>query len=230
MEGIVTSSTYFCVTLTLVAFGIGSLCNKKLKLGILNPILIGAALVVLTLRWLDIPNETYQAGCTVLNYLLTPATICLSISFYEQLGRLKHHLLSVSFGVLAGTVCSLGSVFLLAQAFSMDKTMLYSLLPKSITTAMGAPLSAEIGGITAITTAVIIVTGILGNIIGPGLCKLLRLRNPIAQGVAFGTASHVVGTTKAMELSELAGAVSSLSLTLAGLLTTLLMSFIVQPI
>ena len=230
MYGILTSSTYFCVTLTLVAFGIGSLCNKKLKLGILNPILIGAALVVLTLRWLDIPNETYQAGCTVLNYLLTPATLCLAISFYEQLGRLKHHLLAVSFGVLAGTICSLGSVYLMAQAFSLDRVMLYTLLPKSITTAMGAPLSAEIGGVAAITTAVIAVTGILGNIIGPGLCKLLRLRNPIAQGVAFGTASHVMGTSKAIEMSDLAGAVSSLSLTLAGLLTTVLMSFMVQPI
>lgn len=230
MHELLTSSTYFCVTLTLVAFGIGSLCGKKLKIGIFNPILIAAALVILTLRWLNIPNETYQAGCTVLTFLLTPATLCLAISFYEQLGKLKHHLPAISLGVLTGTVCSLGSVFLLAEAFSLDRTLLYSLLPKSITTAIGAALSEEIGGIAAITTAVIILTGILGNIIGPGLCRLLRLRDPIAQGVAFGTASHVVGTTKAMEMSELAGAVSSLSLTLAGLLTAVLMSFIIQPL
>lgn len=228
MHELLTSSTYFNVTLTLVAFGIGSLCSKKLKLSFLNPIVVASVLVILTLRLLNIPNETYQAGCTVLNFLLTPATLCLAISFYEQLGKLKHHLLAISLGVLAGTVCSLGSVYLLAKAFSLDETMLYSLLPKSITTAIGAALSEEIGGIAAITTAVIILTGILGNIIGPGLCKLLRLRHPIAQGVAFGTASHVVGTTKAMEMSELAGAVSSLSLTIAGLLTAVLMSFLVQ--
>lgn len=227
MQDLLTSSAYFSVTLTLVAFGIGSLCGKKLKLGIFNPIIIGAVLVVLALRWLDIPNEVYQAGCGILNYLLTPATLCLAISFYEQLARLKRHLPAVCAGVLAGTVCSLGAVFLLAKMFSLDQELLYSLLPKSITTAIGAALSEEIGGIAAITTAVIILTGVLGNIIGPVLCRLLRIRDPIAQGVAFGTASHVVGTTKAFELSELAGAVSSLSLTLAGLLTTVLMSFLI---
>ena len=221
-------STYFCVSLTLVAFGIGSIVNKKLKLGILNPILIGAALVILVLQWLKIPNETYQAGCKILNELLTPATVCLAISFYEQFRRLKSHLGAVCAGVLAGTVASLGSVILLAKLFDLEKALLYSLLPKSITTAIGAALSQEIGGVAAITTAVIIVTGILGSIFGPGLCKLLRIREPIAQGVAFGTASHVMGTTKAMELGELTGAVSSLSLTVAGLMTVVLMSFITQ--
>ena len=225
-----SGSTYFAVTLALVVYAFTDALQKRVKSPLLNPLVVSSAVVIIVLLVLDIPNEDFQAGCPVLNYLLTPATICLSISFYEKFQALKHYLPAVIAGVLAGIVCSLGSVYILCSLCGLDRVITLSLLPKSITTAMGAPLSAEIGGVAAITTAVIAVTGILGNIIGPGLCKLLRLRNPIAQGVAFGTASHVMGTSKAIEMSDLAGAVSSLSLTLAGLLTTVLMSFMVQPI
>ena len=183
-------------------------------------------MIVLTL--LDIPNSVYQAGCHVLSYLLTPATICLAISFYEQFQKLKSHLPAVCLGVVAGTVCSIGSIWLLCRLFALDTALAKSLLPKSITTAIGVVLSQEIGGIAAVTTAAIAITGIFGNIIGPSLCKLLRIRNPIAQGVAFGTSSHVIGTSRAAQLDPLTGAVSSLSLTIAGIVTTVLLSFLTQ--
>ena len=142
--------------------------------------------------------------------------------------KLKKHLPVICIGVVAGTIASLGSVYLLCMAFGVDKAITASLLPKSVTTAIGVALSQEFGGIAAITTAVIVITGVLGSIIGPLLCKLLRLKDPIAQGVAFGTAAHVIGTTKAAQMSELAGAVSSFSLTFAGLVTSILMSVLAQ--
>ncbi|MBR3972462.1 MAG: LrgB family protein [Oscillospiraceae bacterium] len=228
MNDFISSSAFFSAALTLIAFSFASACQKKWKLAILNPILISAALIIAILQLLDIPNASYQAGCQVLSFLLTPATICLAISFYDQFQKLKSHLPAVAAGVLAGTVASLGSVWLLSNLLDLDRVIMLSLLPKSVTTAIGVALSQEIGGIGAITTAAIVITGILGNIMGPALCKLLRLKSEVAQGVAFGTASHVIGTSKAVQLSELTGAVSSLSLTLAGLITAIAMSFLAQ--
>lgn len=228
MHEFFVSSSYFCVLLTLVAFSLGNLCQKKWKLAVLNPILIGAGFVMAVLTVLDIPNETYQTGCQILNYLLTPATICLSISFYQQFRKLKQHIWAILAGVLAGITAGIGSIWLLCRMFRLDRALTLSLLPKSITNAIGVALSQEIGGIAAVTTAAIAVTGILGNMLGPVLCRLLKLKEPIAQGVAFGTASHVIGTSKADELSHLAGAAGSLSLTMAGLVTALALSILSQ--
>ena len=222
------TGNFFFVALTLAAFGIGFLCQKKWKLAILNPLLIATVLVIAFLLLTGIPNEQYQMGCRSLTWLLTPATICLAISFYQQFQRLKKHLVVICVGIFVGTICSLGSVYLLCLAFGVDSTITASLLPKSVTTAIGKPLSEELGGLAAITTAVIVITGVLGSIIGPLLCKIFRIKDPIAQGVAFGTSAHVIGTTKAAQMSELAGAVSSFSLTFAGLLTALLLSVFVQ--
>lgn len=226
MAEILTDSSFFAVTLTVAAFCVGAACQRKWKKAILNPILIGAALVMLTLWVLDIPVEQYQADCKPLTYLTTPATICLSIAFYEQLQKLKKHLPAILIGVTGGTMASLLSVWLLSKLFGFSDVLTVSLLPKSITSAIGVALSEQAGGVGALTTAVIIITGVLGNIAGPALSKLFRLKDPISQGVAFGTASHVVGTSRATEISPLVGAVSSLSLTLAGLITTIVFSFI----
>ena len=228
MTDFIQSSSFFCVALTLVAFCAASALQKKWRLAILNPIVLSSAVVIAVLKILDIPNETYQAGCQILTFLLTPATICLSISFYEQFQNLKKHLAAVAAGVAAGTVASVGAVWALSRLFGLDRALLASMLPKSVTTAIGVALSSELGGIAAITTAAIIITGIFGNIIGPALCRLFRLDDPVAQGAAFGTAAHVIGTTRAMEMNALAGAVSSLALTLAGIITCILMSFLAQ--
>lgn len=228
MNEFLNSSSFFCMVLTLVAFAAASVLQKKWKLAILNPIMLSAIAIIITLNVLDIPNSTYQAGCKVLSFLLTPATICLAVSFYDQFNALKAHLAAVAAGVLAGTVASLGSVWLLAAAFDLEQVLAISLLPKSVTTAIGVALSEELGGIGAITTAAIVITGITGNIAGPALCKLFRLDSEIARGVAFGTAAHVIGTARAAELGKMTGAVSSLSLTLAGLITCVIMSFAAQ--
>ena len=228
MADFLFSNNYFCVTLTVVAYAIGSVIQKKWQLAIFNPIIIGAALVMVVLNLLKVPNSVYQAGCSVLNYLLTPATICLAIAFYEQFRAMRRHMSAIILGVALGTVCCLGTVWLLCTLWDFDRVLTLSLLPKSITNAIGVALSEEIGGIAAITTGAIAVTGTFGNIAGPGICRLLGIRHPIAMGVAFGTASHVIGTSKATELSRLAGAVGSLSLTVAGLFTVVLLSFLSQ--
>lgn len=226
MTQILSQSGFFAVALTVTAFCIGAACQRKWKIAILNPILIGAALVMLTLWVLDIPVQQYQQDCKLLTYLITPATICLAIAFYEQLQKLKKHLRAILIGVTGGTLASLLSVWLLSRLFGFSQELTVSLLPKSVTSAIGVVLSEQAGGVGALTTAIIIITGIFGNAVGPALSKLFRLRDPISQGVGFGTASHVVGTSRAAEISPLAGAVSSLSLTLAGLITAVILSFL----
>lgn len=228
MLDFILGSSFFYVVLTLVAFSLGLLIQKKWKLAILNPLLLAAIFIMAFLLLTGIPNESYQAGTQSLSWLLTPATICLSISFYQQFQKLKKHIPVICIGVIAGTIASIGSVYLLCLAFGVDSEIIASLLPKSVTTAIGKDLSEELGGISAITTAVIVLTGVLGNIMGPLLCKIFRLKSPIAQGVAFGTSAHVIGTTKAAQMSELAGAVSSFSLTFAGLITSILLSILAQ--
>lgn len=219
-------SGFFAIALTLGAFCIGATVQKKWKIAILNPILTGAALVMVVLWLLDIPVEQYQADCAPLTYLMTPATICLAIACYDQLQKLKKHLLAITLSVLGGVLSSLLSVWLLAKFFQFSHIATVSLLPKSVTTAIGIAISQQAGGIGALTTAVIVITGIFGNVAGPFLCKLFHLNDPVSQGVAYGTASHVVGTSRANEISTLAGAVSSLSLTLSGLITTIILSFL----
>jgi putative effector of murein hydrolase len=226
MGEFLSESVFFSVALTVGAFCIGAACQKKWKSAIFSPILIGAFLVMLVLWLLDIPVEQYQEDCQILSFLMTPATVCLVIAFYKQLQNLKKHLPAVLLGVVGGVLSSLLSVWLMCKAFGLDDVLTASLLPKSVTSAIGLSLSQQMGGIGALTTAIIVITGIGGNVAGPWLSKLFRLQDPVSQGVAFGTAAHIGGTSRATELSELCGAVSSLSLTLAGLITAVLLSFL----
>lgn len=217
-----SSLSLFSLALTFGAFQVGLWCQKKTKSPICNPILIGAALVIGVLLLLGIAPEDYEKGTAGLSWLLTPATICLAVPMYRQLKILKKNLPAIFVGVFAGTIASLTVVFLLCRLLALDRQITVSLLPKSITTAIGMVLSGENGGIASLTNVVILLTGIIGNLMGTTLCKLFRLTDPVSQGVALGTASHLIGTSKASEISPLTGAVSSLSLVVAGILTVLL--------
>ncbi len=208
--------------LTLGAYQIGVLCQKKLKTALANPVLISVVLVLLAMALTGLESDAYQAGMSKLSWLLTPATVCLAIPMYQHLQVLRRNLPAILTGIAAGAVSCLAMVLLWAMAFRIDASLALSLLPKSVTTAIGVPLSEMAGGIGSVTTAAIILTGILANILGSLCCKIFKLTDPVAQGVAFGTAGHVVGTARANELSELTGAVSSLSLVVAGLLTAVL--------
>lgn len=226
MTDFLLSVPLLALVITMGAYQIGLFCQKKWKSPVFNPILIAVILVIGVLLLTGIPNETYQQDMKVISWLLTPATVCLALPMYEQVKVLKKNLPAVLGGIVAGTVTSLVCIYFGCKLFSMDSVFTISLLPKSITTAMGMVLSENAGGIGSLTAAAIIVTGILGSLAGTVLCKLLKITNPVAQGVAFGTASHVVGTSRATELGALQGAVSSLSLAVAGILTAVLFPFI----
>lgn len=217
-----SGSALFAILLTFGAYEVGRLIQKKTGIAVFNPILIAAVVVGVVLVAVKMPNEVYQSNCETFSWLLTPATVCLAIPLYAQFSRLRHDLPAILAGVAAGTFVSMGFVWVMARLCNLGDVLTASLLPKSITTAMGIVLSQQNGGLEALTTAAIIITGIFGAVAGTGLCRLLRLHDPVSQGVAFGTASHVVGTSRATELNPLTGAVSSLSLTVAGILTALI--------
>lgn len=226
MADFLMSLPLFCLLLTVGAFQIGLWCQKKTGLILCNPILIGAALVGAVLLLLDIDLATYQDNTAGISWLLTPATVCFAVPLYRQIKVLKKNLPAVITGVTVGTAVSLGSIFLMCLVWKLDRQLSVSLLPKSITTAMGMVLSEQNGGIPALSSVAILITGILGNLMGPFLCKILKLNDPISQGVAYGTASHIIGTSKATQIDPLTGAVSSLSLVVAGILTALVFPFL----
>lgn len=211
------------VVLTLCAFLLGQKIQQKFKSPLLNPILLGVIFVLLFLGATGYAVTEYKAGMNAISWLLTPATVCLAVPMYEQLQTLKKNLPMILVGVAAGAVSCLIMVLLFAAVAGFDPVLTRSLLPKSITSAIGSVLSEMTGGMPAITTAAIIFSGITANSLGTFLCRLFRLTDPIAQGVAFGTSGHVIGTTKANEISPLVGAVSSLSLVVAGLLTAVIL-------
>ena len=209
------------VVLTLFAYQIGLQCQKKWKTPLFNPILIGMLLVILFLSLTGMERKSYQEGTKYLSWLMTPATISLAIPMYEQFQALRKNLKAIAIGVAAGTISCLGMVLALSLIFGYDQSLTISLLPKGITTAIGMTLAELYGGTSSIATLAIVITGILGNMFGTYFCKWFGITQEIAQGVAFGTSSHVIGTAKANEISTLTGAVSSLSLVVSGLLTAL---------
>ena len=216
------------VLVTFLAFRAGQLIQGKLKSPLCNPILIAVVLVLLFLTVTGMELPAYQSGMSFISWLMTPATICLAVSMYEQYQVLKKNTPMILVGVAAGAVSCLVMVLLFSMAFGFDRELTVSLLPKSVTTAIGVPLSQMAGGLPSITTAAIILTGITASVLGPSLCRLFRLTNKVARGVAFGTAGHVIGTAKATELDPLTGAVSSLSLVVAGLLTAIVLPILVN--
>lgn len=217
------SSGVFPILLTLLAFRIGQLCQEAWKKPIFNPTLIGAVLVIVFLLLTGGDAGAYTAGAAGISWLMTPATICLAIPMYEQFQLLRRDLKAIAVGVLAGVLSCLALLAVLGVLLGFERSLTISLLPKSVTTAIGVPLSQLYGGMSAVTTAAIIITGILGNMFGATFCRWFRITDETAQGVAFGTAAHVIGTAKANQISPLTGAVSSLSLVVAGLLTAVLL-------
>ena len=219
MKTYLAESIFFGAFISLAAYEAGLLIKRRFKLAILNPLLIATVCVMAVLLLFNIEYAQYNEGAKYISYLLTPATVCLAVPLYQQLELLRKNWKAVAGGITAGVLASLVSVFLLAKLFSLTHEQYVTLLPKSITTAIGMGVSKELGGITTITVAVIIVTGILGNVIAEFVCKVFRIEEPIAKGLALGTASHAIGTAKAMELGEVEGAMSSLAIAVAGLMT-----------
>lgn len=219
MSEFTETSMFAGVTVSLLAYIIGALLKKKFKLAIFNPLLISIVLTIIVLVVADIDYDVYAQGADYLSWFLTPATVCLAIPLYEQWELLKHNVKAVMLGITAGVLTSLTTVLVLSLIMHLSHEEYVTMLPKSITTAIGMGVSEELGGYVTITVAVIIVTGVLGNIFGELICKIFRITEPISKGIAFGSASHAIGTAKAMELGEVEGAMSSLSIAVSGILT-----------
>lgn len=219
MKDAFVNSIYFGIVLSLAAYALGMWLKKKTKRDYVNPLLVSVVVIIGVLLLFDIDYASFNAGGQYISYLLTPATVCLAIPMYKQLHLLKSYRKAVVFGLLAGVISSLGSVLGLSVLFGLTHQQYVTLLPKSITTAIGLGVSEELGGLPAITVAVIIITGLIGNVTARGFCRLLRIKDPVAVGLAIGTSSHALGTAKALELGEVQGAMSSLAIVVAGLLT-----------
>ncbi len=217
----------FPIVLTLFAFWLGRSLQARWKKALFNPILIATILVALFLVVTGMDLSLYTQGTSRMSWLMTPASICLAIPMYEQFQTLRKNTGAICAGIAAGSISCVLVLLFFGLLLKLDSGLLISLLPKSITSAIGVPLSELYGGMGGVTTAAIIVSGILANMCGTTLCRLFGIHNPVAQGVAFGTAGHVIATTKASELDPLIGAVSSFSLVVAGLLTAFLFPLLV---
>lgn len=224
MREVLTQSLFFGVVLTLLCFQIALWIKKKTKLAIANPVLISVLMIVAFLVFFDIEYEGYNKGAQYITYFLTPATVSLAIPLYRQLELLKTHPKAILGGVGAGVLTAMVSIFLMSLAFGLNHEQYITLLPKSVTTAIGMGISEQMGGIVTITVVAISITGLFGTINAELICRLFKIEEPIAKGLAIGTASHALGTTKAMEMGEIEGAMSSLSIVVAGIMTVVSVS------
>ena len=222
LNDFLTGSVAWGVLLTLAAFGLGVLINRVTGKAIFNPLLLGSIFVIIFLSVCNIPYGDYKTSAAPVSYLLLPATVALAIPLYEKLDLLKENAPAIIAGISVGTLVSLGSAFALALAMDLTQEQYATLLTKSVTTAISMDVAAELGGIAALTGAIVIVTGIVGARLAETVCKLFHITDPIAKGVGIGTAAHAVGTSKALQMGEVEGAMSGLSIAVAGVLTAVL--------
>lgn len=221
MNNLISDSAVIGVILSIMGYELGLYLKKKFNYAILNPLLISIIFVMIFLVVFKVDYESYNISAKYLSYLLTPATVCLAVPLYEQLELLRKNVKAILLGILSGVLASLGSVLFLSFLFKLNHEQYVTLLPKSITTAIGMGVSEELGGIVTITVAVIIVTGILGNVMAEAICKWFKIEESIAKGTALGTAAHAIGTARAIEMGEIEGAMSGLAIAVAGLMTVI---------
>ena len=221
MYEIIENSIFFGAFISIGAYVLGIQLQKRFKLAILNPLFISILAVIAILLCSGISYEVYNKSAKYLSYFLTPATVCLAIPLYEQLSLLKKNAAAIIVGILSGVITSALCVLVLACVFSLSHQMYITLLPKSITSAIGMSISEELGGIPSITVAVIILSGIVGNMLAPFFCRIFKITDPIAKGIAVGSSSHAIGTARAIEMGEIEGAMSGLSVAVSGLVSVL---------
>ncbi len=221
MREFIENSVFFGVMITFVSYALGMVLKKRFKTAIFNPLLVSIVLIIVFLLVTGVSYDSYAVGSQYISYLLTPATICLAVPLHQQMELLKQNYKAVIAGILAGALSSMTCILVLALLFHFGHEDYVTFLPKSITTAIGIGVSEELGGYVSVTVVVIVVTGVLGNIFAEQALKLMRIKEPIARGIAIGSASHAVGTAKAMEMGPIEGAMSSLSIVVSGILTVI---------
>ena len=218
----VISSPIFGVLASLITYEIGTLIKEKFKISIFNPLLISIIILIVFLLKFNITYDDYNNGGQIISFFLAPATVALALPLYKKFSLFKENALPILTGILCGAMSGIISVIALAKLFNLSGELTKSLIPKSITTPIGMALAKQLGGLPSIAVVAIIITGILGSIIGPFLYKILKINDKVAMGIAMGSASHAVGTAKAMEIGETEGAMSSLTIAISGIITVII--------
>lgn len=219
MKDLLTSNQFFGLIISYIAFEIGKFIFKKSKTPLCNPLMIAIFIVIGTLKFFNISTENYFKGGNIILFFLGPATVALALPLYKQWNLFKKHFIPVMIGATVGSFCAIISVIVLGKILNIDEKLLFSFMPKSITTPIGIEVSSMIGGIPSLTVLSIIVTGVTGNVSAPFICKIFRIHHSVAKGIGIGVASHAIGTSKAMEMGEIEGSMSALSIVIAGILT-----------
>lgn len=209
----------FGILISLVTFEIGCFIYKKTKFSLFNPLFISIILIILFLTKFHISLDEYNKGGQFISFFLTPSTVILAVPLYKKIKLLKANALPIIIGICGGSSTGIFCVLLLCHLFKLSKPINISMIPKSVTVPIGIEISKQLGGLPAVTVATIVLTGIIGAIIGPSICNFFKIKDKVAVGIAIGTASHAVGTSKAIEIGDTEGAMSGLSIGLAGLIT-----------
>ena len=222
MTEYLNNSAVWGVLLSIAGFGLGAFLQKKTGKAWCNPLLVGILFVILVLSACRLPFASYAESAAPIRCLLLPATVSLAVPLYENLSKLRGNVVAVLGGILAGVLTSVGSILLMAWLLRLNQAQTATLITNSVTTAIGMDVTASLGGMAPLASAVIILTGITGNLLAQAVCKLCRITDPIARGIAIGTASHAIGTAKAFEIGEVEGAMSSLAVAIAGIMTAVI--------
>ncbi len=221
-----TKSPLFGIAITVFFYGVGVWLNRKAKTPLVNSMMVGFLLIIAFLLLFDIPYENYKVGGDMINIFLAPATALIAIKIYQQFDRLKENWLPVLLGTAVGSAVSMLCVVFLCRLFFLDQELLASLLPKSVTTAIAVALSEQGGGLPSVTVAAVVITGVFGAAFAPLMIKIFGVKDPVEAGLAIGTCSHALGTTKAVELGDVEGAMSGVALGVAGLITVIYTAFL----
>ena len=227
LNELLSESLFFGFALSLISYWIGTTIQQKVKHPLANPLLIAMIICVVFLQLTDITYETFNYGGKYINYLLTPTTVCLAVPLYRQFQVLKDNWKAVLLSIFSGAVSCVLVVIGLASLTNLNQDLTFSILSKSVTTAIAIGVTEEIGGFPAITVMSVVVTGLFGNMISQILFRICKIEEPVAQGLACGTGAHAMGTAKAMELGEVQGAMSSLSIVVAGIMTVIAVPILV---
>lgn len=222
------SHPLFGLLLSLACYRAGYWIASKVKISFVNPLILSTGFAVAFLLIFNIPLESYQAGGQMILVFLGPATVALALPLYRELALLKKHLFAVLMGVLSGSAAGVACIIFLSKALNLDLKLILSLVPKSITTPMGMELSKQIGGEVPITISAIVATGMIGALLASSLCRVFRIRHAVAKGIAIGTASHAMGTSRAVEIGQTEGAMSSLAMGIAGVMTVVMAPYLIQ--
>lgn len=222
MNEFLLNSAYFGFTFTLLGYWLGVKISKKIKSTLCNPLLLAIFMIIAFLKLTGISYETFDNGAKYINYFLTPSTVCLAVPLYRQIRLLKENILAILASIFSGCVSCAALIFAMSRMFALDREIYAGLAPKSITTAIALGVSEELGGLASVTVMAVFISGIGGAVIATTIFKIFRIEEPMAQGLALGTASHAIGTSKALELGEIQGAMSSLAIAVAGVMTVVL--------